>query len=680
VKSRSRAIRTNEVQARVHNVRECERRARLLDRQMRILEGERQKLSAVVSHADAGFLVFDESLRVTWANNIFVSRFCPTENPGSVLGSPCREVLCRQPVTCEECPAARPFRSGIAAHHELRQDDEGQPRYIYATAMPIKSLRGTVEQTIVMLQDVSQLEVLRRSQQALSASEALYRNLFSSMTDGVVVVDRERRIIDVNPAFIHLFGYTLDEVKGQRTLILYKEQAEFDSFGAALASVQGEDAIIRTVRLRRKAGDEFLAEVAAFQLNDRGGQLKGYVGLVRDVSERSRLEERLRQSQKMEAVGRLAGGIAHDFNNLLTVILGHSSLILSGQRDGDTIRRSVEQIAKAGERASSLTRQLLAFSRKQVLKPTVLDLNTIVRDMETMLKRLIGEDIRLQSTTQPDLGRVRADRGQIEQVIMNLAVNARDAMPSGGELSIETANVELDEDYALGRPGARPGNYVLLAVSDTGIGMDAETKAHLFEPFFTTKGPGKGTGLGLATVYGIVKQSRGYVWAYSEPGRGATFKMYLPRVWDDVHAPEAHAEALPAPACAGTVLVVEDEEPVRKLVCSVLGAAGYTVLEAPDPTSAIRIAEDYKGPIHLLLTDLIMPGRSGREVGEKVSSVRADIKILYMSGYSDEAIVRHGILQPGIALLQKPFTPDLLKQKVAEVLAAAPNARRETGT
>ena len=679
MKTRSRAVRTNEARARVHNVRECERRARLLDRQMRILEGERQKLSAVVSHADAGFLVFDESLRVTWANNIFASRFCPTENPGSILGSPCREVLCRQPVTCEECPAARPFRSGIAAHHELRQDVEGQPRYIYATAMPIKSLRGTVEQTIVMLQDVSQLEVLRRSQQALSASEALYRNLFSSMTDGVVVTDQERRIIDVNPAFTHLFGYAPDEVRGQRTLMLYAERAEFDSFGAALESVQGEDTVIRTLRLRRKAGDEFLGEVAAFHLNDRGGQLKGYVGLVRDVSERSRLEERLRQSQKMEAVGRLAGGIAHDFNNLLTVILGHSSLILSGHRDSDTLHRSVEQIAKAGERASSLTRQLLAFSRKQVLKPTILDLNAIVGDMEAMLKRLIGEDIRLQSNTQPDLGRVRADRGQIEQVIMNLAVNARDAMPSGGELSIETANVELDEDYALGRPGARPGNYVLLAVADTGIGMDAETKAHLFEPFFTTKGPGKGTGLGLATVYGIVKQSSGYVWAYSEPGRGATFKIYLPRVWDDLHAPESRAEPAAASACAGTVLVVEDEEPVRKLVCSVLNAAGYTVLEAPDPMSAIRIAEDYKGPIHLLLTDLIMPGKSGREVGEKVSSMRTDIKILYMSGYSDEAIVRHGVLQPGIALLQKPFTPDVLKRKVAEVMYPAPNVSHKTG-
>jgi len=633
-----------------------------------VLERERQKLSAVVSHADAGFLVFDQSLHVTWVNNIFASRFCLSENPNSVLGAPCHQVLCRQAVTCEECPAARPFRSGIVAHHELRQELEGQTRYLYATSMPIKSLRGVVEQSMVMLQDVSQLEVLRKSQQALVESETRYRNLFNSITDAVIVADPERRIVDANPAFTDLFGVSLDEVRGQPTLVLYAEQADFTSFGTALATLQGDNTVIRSLRLRRKTGEEFLGEVAAFQLKDGGGRLKGYVGLVRDISERGRLEARLRQSQKMEAVGRLAGGVAHDFNNLLTIILGHTDLLLSKLQDDKSLHKSAEQIASAGERATALTRQLLAFSRKQILEPTVLDLNAIARDMETMLRRLIGEDIRLETVTQPDLGRVLADRGQIEQVIMNLVVNARDAMPNGGKLTIETANVALEEDYALDRPGARPGEYVMLAVSDTGVGMDAETKAHLFEPFFTTKGRGKGTGLGLATVYGIVKQSNGYIWAYSEPGRGATFKVHFPRVWDDLDTPEPPAKSVSAPSGAETVLVVEDEEPVRKLVRSILEAAGYTVLEATDSMETIRIAQEHNGHIHLLLTDVIMPGLSGREVAERVSSLRPDIKILYMSGYTDEAIARHGVLEAGIALLQKPFTPDVLKRKVVEAL------------
>ncbi len=644
-----------------------------------MLERERQKLSAIVSHADAGFLVFDESLRVTWANNIFATRFGSAESPASINGSPCHAVLCRQATRCEECPGARPFRSGIVAHHELRQEVDGQIRYLYATAMPIKSLRGVVEQTIVMLQDVSQLEALRKSQEALIESEARYRNLFNSLTDAVIVTDPERRIVDANPAFSAQFGFSLDEMRGQQTMALYVDPAEYEAFGAALATLQADHTVIRTLRLHRKTGEEFLGEVAAFQLKDRGGHLKGYVGLVRDVSERGRLEERLRQSQKMEAIGRLAGGVAHDFNNLLTVIMGHGSLLLSSLRDHPTLYKSVEQIAKAGERATSLTHQLLAFSRKQILAPAVLDLNAIVRDMETMLKRLIGEDIRLETITDPNLGQVMADRGQIEQVIMNLGVNSRDAMPEGGTLTIETGNAVLEEDYALNRPGARPGEYVMLAFSDTGVGMDAETKAHLFEPFFTTKDRGKGTGLGLATVYGIVKQSTGYVWVYSEPGQGTTFKIYLPRVWDRLQTAEPHAAAVQTAGRAGTVLVVEDEEPVRRLVCSILESAGYAVLDSTDPADAVRIAREHEGPIHLLLTDVIMPGLSGHEVADRVASLRPDITILYMSGYTDEAIARHGILEAGIALLEKPFTPDRLLQRVAEALHPLPSAGRKAG-
>jgi two-component system cell cycle sensor histidine kinase/response regulator CckA len=671
VKNRARAVRAPHSPPQ-HDPRDCERRLRLLDRQIQVLERERQKLSAIVSHADAGFLVFDESLRVQWANNIFASRFCSADSPTSVDGAPCHAVLCRLPAPCEECPAARPFRSGIVAHHELRQDLEGQVRYLYATAMPIKSLRGTVEQTIVMLQDVSRLEVLRKSQEALIESEARYRNLFNSITDAVIVTDPQRRIIDANPAFTDQFGFSLEEMRGRPTLDLYVDPAEFGAFGDVLSRLQPDHTVIRTLRFRRKSGEEFLGESAAFQLKDRGGAIKGYVGLIRDVSERGRLEERLRQSQKMEAIGRLAGGVAHDFNNLLTVIMGHSGLLMAGLRDQPALQTRVDQISRAGDRATSLTRQLLAFSRKQILAPSVLDLNVIARDMEAMLKRLIGEDVRLETITRPDLGRVMADRGQIEQVIMNLAVNARDAMPGGGKLTIETDNVALEEDYTLNRPGARPGEYVMLSVSDTGVGMDAETKAHLFEPFFTTKGRGKGTGLGLATVYGIVKQSNGYIWVYSEPGKGTTFKIHLPRVWDQCEEPESAAK--PAAELAGTetVLVVEDEEAVRNLVRSILESTGRKVLDAAEGAEAIRIAREHQGPIHLLLTDVIMPGLSGREVAEKVSSLRPETAILYMSGYTDEEIARHGVVEAGIALLEKPFTPDRLKEKVAEILRPSP--------
>jgi signal transduction histidine kinase len=400
------------------------------------------------------------------------------------------------------------------------------------------------------------------------------------------------------------------------------------------------------------------------------------VGVERKRAEEAlrQSEERLRQAQKMEAVGRLAGGVAHDFNNLLTVIISYSDLLLEDLGLDDPKRDDVDQIRKAAEGAAALTRQLLAFSRQQVLEPKVLDVNATVVSTEKLLKRLIGEDVQLATSLAPDLGRVKVDPGQVEQIIMNLAVNARDAMPRGGRMTIETANVDMDEVYVRGHAPARPGRYVMLALSDTGIGMDEQTKARIFEPFFTTKDPGKGTGLGLATVYGIVKQSGGFIWVYSEPGHGTSFKLYLPRV-DEPAEPVAAPITMTEPGRGTeTVLLVEDAASVRMVTRQVLERYGYAVLEAPNGDTALRLAAKHHGPIHLLLTDVVMPGLSGRQLAEQLAPLRPDMKVLYASGYAGNAIVHHGILESGIAYLPKPFTPETLGRRVRQVLDSSPAA------
>jgi nitrogen-specific signal transduction histidine kinase len=392
--------------------------------------------------------------------------------------------------------------------------------------------------------------------------------------------------------------------------------------------------------------------------------------MAHDITRRKSIEGQLLQAQKMEAVGRLAGGIAHDFNNLLTAIFGSSELLLQDLSVDDRRRTDVEDIKQAAQRAAALTRQLLAFSRQQVLAPQVLDMNALITDLEKMLRRVIGEDVEFRTVLAPDLGAVLADPGQLEQVIMNLAVNARDAMPQGGKLTVETANVDLDDAYAQAHVPVVPGRYAMLAVSDTGIGMDTQVKAHIFEPFFTTKEQGKGTGLGLATVHGIVKQSDGHIWVYTEPGQGTSFKIYLPRV-EAAAEPPAPKPAPPSSLRGSeTVLLVEDEEAVRNLTRRVLEAHGYTVLTAADGPEALRLASRHNGPIHLLLTDVVMPNMGGRQLAERVVAARHETKVLYLSGYTDDAIVHHGVLDPGIAFLQKPFTPQGLARKLREVLDA----------
>ena len=392
-------------------------------------------------------------------------------------------------------------------------------------------------------------------------------------------------------------------------------------------------------------------------------------GVSLDVTDRKLLEEQLRQSQKLEAIGHLAGGVAHDFNNVLTAIIGYSDVLLSEMDSGTESRAEIEEIRKAGDRAKAITQQLLAFSRRQILQPRVLNINELVEDMQKMLERLVPEHIRIARHLPPGVGSIKADATQIEQVLLNLVVNAKDAMPHGGILTIETANATLDASYQLEHAPVVPGDYVMLAVTDTGIGMNAETQRRIFEPFFTTKAVGKGTGLGLATVYGIVKQSGGYIWVYSEPGHGTTFKVYLPRVYEAVEPAVTRAEA---PATRRdereTILVVEDDAGVRSLTCRILDHRGYRVLEASDPAEALEVARSYEHHINLLLSDVIMPGSGSVSLFEELLRQRRSLRVLYMSGYADETIVRHGLLVEGAPFLQKPFTAKGLVEKVREVL------------
>ncbi len=516
-------------------------------------------------------------------------------------------------------------------------------------------------------------EVEKRTREALETRER-FRLLLDSTAEAIYGLDLEGRCTFCNPACARLLGYDGPEalIGGPMHTLTHHHRPDGtvhprEECPIHLGLRSGAEVHVAEDVFWCADGASVPVEYWSYPMR-RGGALVGAVVTFLDITEKQRLEAQLLQSQKMESVGRLAGGVAHDFNNLLTVITGYGDLLVRDLEPGHPGLGRVEQIRKAAERAATLTRQLLAFSRKQVLEPRVLDLEAVVADVETMLRRLIGEDVQFVTVSGGGLGRVRADPGQIEQVIVNLAVNARDAMPDGGKLIVETRNVELDETYVRRRPDARLGPHVLLAVSDTGHGMDAETLSHAFEPFFTTKEAGKGTGLGLATVYGIVRQSGGHVTIYSEPGRGTTCKVYLPRVGDEQGDVPPAAPLGEAPAGTETILLVEDEDPVRTLAREILQSAGYRVLEAPAPEEALAVAASHAGPIHLVLTDVILPRISGRQLAAALRSSRPAARVLFTSGYTADAISHHGILEPGVYFLQKPFTRAALLRKVREVL------------
>jgi two-component system, cell cycle sensor histidine kinase and response regulator CckA len=514
-----------------------------------------------------------------------------------------------------------------------------------------------------------------RAEQALRESEERNRLIVETTNEGICIIDAECRLTFANTRMAAMLGYSAVEIVGRPLLDLMHEDSRSlaeRSLGQPRDSSGGQI----EVRFVRKDRSDLWVLVDSTPMADSDGRPDGALAMVMDVSLRKRLEEQLRQAQKMEAIGNLAGGVAHDFNNVLSVILSYTGLVLSSLKPGDPLRIDLEEVRKAGERAGDLTRQLLAFSRQQMLRPTTLDLNQIVVGMEKMLRRLLGEEVELSLLTSHGLGTIHADAGQLEQIVMNLVVNARDAMPRGGKVSIETANVELSAVYATAHHDVTPGPYVLLAVTDTGIGMDATTQARIFEPFFTTKEKGKGTGLGLSTVFGIVKQSGGHLWVYSEAGKGTTFKIYLPRT--DGSVDRGKPSTRPASTLRGgeTILIVEDEEQVRASMRAILRRYGYNVLEAQNGGEAFLICEKYTAKIHLLVTDVVMPRMSGRELAERLAPMRLEMKVLYVSGYTENSVVHHGVLDAGVAFLQKPITPEALARKVRETLDPPKPPRR----
>ncbi len=544
----------------------------------------------------------------------------------------------------------------IGTESAVRGLDAGADDYLEAPYEPVR-----------LIAKVARLLERGRMEAALKESEERYRDLVENAQDIIYTHDLQGRYTSLNNAGERITGYTREEALNLTLEQTVTPECVAKAREMIRRKLAGERQSAYELEILTKDGRSVAVEVNT-RLIYRDGVAIGVQGIARDITERKHLEEQLQRAQKLEAVGRLAGGVAHDFNNLLTAIMGYSDLALRQLPQGSPLRRHLEEVRKAGQRASSLTSQLLIFSRKQVVQSVVLNLNSIVSDMESMLRRLIGEDIELRTVLDPELGQVKADAGQMQQVIMNLVVNARDAMPQGGKLTLETSNVYLDETYASQHMGVEPGHYAMLAVSDTGHGMTAETQAHVFEPFFTTKEPGKGTGLGLSTVYGIVKQSRGNIWIYSEVGQGTTFKIYLPRVDEKVSAQDSVNEPVESSAGTETVLLVEDEEQVRAMVHEALEAAGYKVLAAANGKEALHIGEEYDGEIHLVITDVVMPEMGGRALAEKIARLRPRVHVLYMSGYTDDAVVHHGVLDREMNFIQKPFAPDVLVKRVKEAL------------
>jgi PAS domain S-box-containing protein len=668
------------------------------------MEAERQVISEIV-HALNQTANLDELLqgihqalkKVLYAENCFVALHDPEADAFTFPFFVDQVDVAPVPQKVGRSCTAFVFRRGspmlisqsefdrLAAEGEVELVGSPSPSWL---GVPLKTPTATIGVLVVQhyqsenAYDIRDLEFLssvgghialaierRRSEEELRKNEEMFRLLFSYNPLPTWVMDRETlRFLEVNDAAVRQYGYSLNEFKKMSVLDLRPEE-ERARYLDQVQQIPNEGLHHGHCKHRKKDGKVIEVESISHELAYGGRRVRLVV--AQDISERQLLEQQLRQSQKMEAVGRLAGGVAHDFNNLLMVIKGHTELLLSVLPPSEHYSRKIEQIDHAADRASALTRQLLAFSRLQVLQPHVMNLNDVVEEMGRLLPRLIGEDIELVIRCSEDLGAIRADGSQMEQVIMNLAVNARDAMPDGGRLLIETSNAELDSTYNAVHPVVREGRYILLAVSDSGTGMSAETQAHIFEPFFTTKPQGKGTGLGLSTVYGVVKQSGGFIWVYSEVGKGTSFKIYLPQVDQPVERVGATPSVSEAPRGTETILLAEDEEDVRGVAREFLESGGYTVIEAHDGAEALRMVDKHEGTIDLLVTDMVMPGMTGQELTARLLQSRPEIRVLYMSGYSERAAVDSARGDSSMHLLAKPFSRWALLRAVHEILRPA---------
>lgn len=559
------------------------------------------------------------------------------------------------------------YEVAIQRNHEYQDANEELKKIKNELEMRVKE--RTAELSAANIQLMKEIEERTLAEEALRKSEMKYQDLYNSAPVAYFSVSADGRIIGANNAAEAFTGWPREELLKMKVNDLYAKESIpragelFEQFR------QGKGFENEEMIYLRKDGKKAYGLLSVSPIMALNGQVIEARSIVNDITEHKKLEEQFHQAMKMEAVGRLAGGVAHDFNNALTPILGISEILLNEFDTGHPMYEDLEEISKSAERCAGLTRQLLTFGRRQPLEMTVLNLNGVVTNMERMLSRVIGEDIDLVKFPDPDLWNVKADAGQMEQILANLAVNSRDAMPNGGKLTIETANIVLDEENSEEFMGASKGPYVMLAVSDTGIGISRELRSKIFEPFFTTKEIGKGTGLGLSTVYGIVKQSGGCIWCYSEPGKGTTFKIYLPRVDSEAETlKKRDPDRLEIRPGSETILLVEDDKNVRKVARRILSGQGYTILEAANGDEALRVIREYQGHVHLMITDVVMPGMSGKELAEQFTGLRPDMKVIFISGYTDNAIVHHGVLNTGIHFLQKPFTAKTLIGKVREVL------------